>query len=405
MTHPVFLQAGRQGLLAAAAAAAQAVIHQERQTRQIAGILEQRKEWKEDRRRRQHHRHDSSGRRKHAVQKRSGQPSRESCRLRRLPEQRAQRVKAALQKRRWRICAAHRQPEHQKQQRRNAQPARQPSRQETVHAGLPRGVGAPLRRPHHARGNLLRAMYNALLRGLRRSRRFLRCSRLRPFKSAAAARSRAFKAIRHIADALQQRVKPFAAARRRPHDRDAQLPFQRMQIDLDLHFFCLVKQIHTDDQLRRQLHQLQNQMQIPFETGRVAHRDHTLRLPAADELRRHPLLLRAAGERVGTRQIDQHIPLRLVFKRSLRDGDRFPRPVSGVLLPSGQRVEDRALSNIRVSGQRKDARLRVIAPEGAGLPRRTSADRLRRQSHGASGLTVIFSASFRRMATEAPRIS
>ena len=404
MTHPVFLQAGRQGLLAAAAAAAQAVIHQERQTRQIAGILEQRKEWKEDRRRRQHHRHDSSGRRKHAVQKRSGQPSRESCRLRRLPEQRAQRVKAALQKRRWRICAAHRQPEHQKQQCRNAQPARQPSRQETVHAGLPRGVGASLRRLHHARGDLLRTMYNALLRGLRRSRRFLRSS-LRLFKSAAAARSRTFKAIRHIADALQQRVKPFAAARRRPHDRDAQLPFQRMQIDLDLHFFCLVKQIHTDDQLRRQLHQLQNQMQVPFETGRVAHRDHTLRLPAADELRRHPLLLRAAGERVGARQIDQHIPLRLVFKRSLRDGDRFPRPVSGVLLPSGQRVEDRALSNIRVSGQRKDARLRVIATKGSGLPRRTSADRLRRQSHGASGLTVIFSASFRRMATDAPRIS
>lgn len=404
MTHPVFLQAGRQGLLAAAAAAAQAVIHQERQTRQIAGILKQRKEWKEDRRRRQHHRHDPSGRRKHAVQKRRSQPSRESCRLRRLPEQRAQRVKAALQKRRWRICAAHRQPEHQKQQRRNAQPARQPSRQETVHAGLPRGVGASLRRLHHARGDLLRTMYNALLRGLRCSRRFLRSS-LRLFKNAAAARSRAFKAIRHIADALQQRVKPFAAARRRPHDRDAQLPFQRMQIDLDLHFFCLVKQIHTDDQLRRQLHQLQNQMQIPFETGRVAHRDHALRLPAADELRRHPLLLRAAGERVGTRQIDQHIPLRLVFKRSLRDGDRFPRPVSGVLLPSGQRVEDRALSDIRVSGQRKDARLRVIAPEDSDLPRRTSAGRLRRQSHGASGLTVIFSASFRRMATEAPRIS
>ena len=404
MTHPVFLQAGRQGLLAAAAAAAQAVIHQERQTRQIAGILEQRKERKEDRRWRQHHRHDSSGRRKHAVQKRSGQPSREPCRLRRLPEQRAQRVKAALQKRRRRICAAHRQPEHQKQQRRNAQPARQPPRQETVHAGLSRGVGASLRRLHHARGDLLRTMYNALLRGLRRSRRFLRSS-LRLFKSAAAARSRAFKAIRHIADALQQRVKPFAAARRRPHDRDAQLPFQRMQIDLDLHFFCLVKQIHADDQLRRQLHQLQNQMQIPFETGRVAHRDHALRLPAADELRRHPLLLRAAGERVGTRQIDQHIPLRLVFKRSLRNGDRFPRPVSGVLLPSGQRVEDRALSDIRVSGQRKDARLRVIAPEDTGLPRRTSAGRLRRQSHGASGMTVIFSASFRRMATDAPRIS
>ena len=76
--------------------------------------------------------------------------------------------------------------------------------------------------------------------------------------------------------------------------------------------------------------------------------ERTAEVIARQKFRCNLLLAGTALQRVGPRKIGQCIFCRLIDKCPLRQRNGLPRPVSGVLPLAGQRVEERALADVRL---------------------------------------------------------
>ena len=133
----------------------------------------------------------------------------------------------------------------------------------------------------------------------------------------------------------------------------------------------------------RDLHDLQGKIEIPLERRGVADNDHRVGAAEGDIFRRDLLFRRTGGERIRSRQINELNGRPVDAACSRRRRDRFPRPVSGMLVQAGQRVEKRAFPNVRVPHQRKTVSFRHYVFASCG--RRTSTEAL---SPARSAITV-----------------
>ena len=191
------------------------------------------------------------------------------------------------------------------------------------------------------------------------------------------------EAVQHVADRLPQAGDGVRVACARADDGDAKEGLQRVQIDADLLLLGLIHQIDADDHARPALHQLDGKRQAPRQAGRITDGDQTGIRMCAQIVRGDMLLLRAGREGVGPRQVGDGIARGGIGVFPLRDGDGLARPVAGVLVQARQGVEETALADVRVPGQR----------DGAGRGLRTAHE---------TASTSSRAASFRRRAKTAP---
>jgi len=111
-------------------------------------------------------------------------------------------------------------------------------------------------------------------------------------------------------------------------------------------------QVEADDRLLRNLEDLQDKVQVPFQARCIHHNHRHIRLAEEDKIPRH-FFIRAGGEeRVGAGKVDQFVSFPIERKRTFRPHHGFPGPVPRVLAQAGEAVKDRALPHIRISSQR-----------------------------------------------------
>src|SRR5262245_63023987 len=66
-------------------------------------------------------------------------------------------------------------------------------------------------------------------------------------------------------------------------------------------------------------------------------------------------VMRRREQRIRARQVDELVANLVELEPAFGAAHRLARPVAGVLFEAGQRVEQRRLARIRISGERDDA--------------------------------------------------
>ena len=135
------------------------------------------------------------------------------------------------------------------------------------------------------------------------------------------------------------------------HDGHAQLALEPGRVDRDPVPLRFVDQVEEDHHLPGDVQNLQGQVQVALEAGGVHDDDRYVGPPEQDEIARHLLVDAARLQRVGTRQVNDLHARSAVGEYALGARNRLAGPVAGVLPQSRQRVEDRALADVRVAGQ------------------------------------------------------
>ena len=151
---------------------------------------------------------------------------------------------------------------------------------------------------------------------------------------------------------VKQGGEPLPTARGGGHHRQAQPTRQQRKVGDDALFARLVHQINADHDARRDFGRLQNQVEVSLQTARVAHHDHGVGVGQAQEIPRHLFLRRMRQKGVGAGKVHKAVLPAMVCITALSQGDRFARPVAGVLVEPGQGVEDGGLSHVGIAGQR-----------------------------------------------------
>ena len=148
-----------------------------------------------------------------------------------------------------------------------------------------------------------------------------------------------------------------------------------------------IHQIDTYGGARQNFDCLQNKVQISFQTGGVADDDGGVRSAKTQKVAGGFLLGGVRKKRVRPRNIDKNVWL--VFKPagSLRGGNRFAGPVSGVLMQSRQRVDHGALSDVWITAYSDDAHGGIGAIDVQSRVKRGCSCGLYRQPHGLSPLS------------------
>ena len=154
-------------------------------------------------------------------------------------------------------------------------------------------------------------------------------------------------------DGRRQRPQPFAAPRRGGGDGDSQCAAQRMTIDSKPLLFGFINQIDAEHSPAARFQRLQTENQAALQTGRICDDDGGIRAAEADGVPCDFLFGGSRQQRISAGQIG-HPDGMTGFpadKPSAGIFNGFPRPVAGVLVHPGQRVEDRAFADVRVSGK------------------------------------------------------
>ena len=147
---------------------------------------------------------------------------------------------------------------------------------------------------------------------------------------------------------------PTMLPRRHRHHRHAQFARQMTLVNLDAMPLGFVDQVERDDHAVGDFQDLQRQVEVAFQAGRVDDDDRHVRLAEQDEVAGDFFVGAGRKQRIGARQIDQFVVLVAVVEAAFGAGDGLARPVAGMLAQPGQGVEDRALAGIRVARQRDD---------------------------------------------------
>ena len=205
------------------------------------------------------------------------------------------------------------------------------------------------------------------------------------------------------------------AARARTHARHAERIRQRGEIRPDAAALCLVHEVDADNGASGDLQNLQHEVQVALEAGRVADDDHGVRSAEAQKVARDLLFGGLGAERVRARNVHEHIRFSRKAAYALRAAHGFARPVPGVLAQPGERVEHGALAHVRVPGQRNDAsacngRARHGRRDARAAATRLPAGGGNGQSHGSASrspsgcASSTAAASALRSAMTVPRI-
>ena len=179
-------------------------------------------------------------------------------------------------------------------------------------------------------------------------------------------------------------------------------PAESLQIEGDVLFLSFIHQINTDDDIGGHLENLKDEIQVSLQCGRIADDDCHRRLVKADEFAGDRFFRTVGDQRIRSRQIDQRVVLIAITRHPFGQGDRFSRPVAGMLLHAGQFIEYRTFSDIGIAGQGyQNFRIRK-AEAAAGF----RAGRLYSESHiySSSCSTRMERESLSRMAMTVPRI-
>ena len=430
-----------------------------RDARQIAHVLKQREQREKYRHRRQHHRHHP---REHPVRSLGEQPAQPIGRTERR-EQRVQRRLPAREQPRKQLRRVIRaddcQVQHQREQRQHHRVAQQPPRDDAVNAPVAPGIarGAP-----HAGG-----AHALALRHYRRDKHILQPLAVYPLRRKAfplrrrkrrqgaaaqlAAEEGVDAAVQRIvvfqqtqaepARAYPPRAQPFrrrqqrrdcglnrrgvrygigfrrgrgqhfryrgkelfppgARPRRYAQRRHAQPRRQRRRVHLYPLPRRLIDKIDAHECAPAQLQRLQNKIHIPLKTARVADDDDRVRAAEADKIARSLFLRGARHQRIAAGEIDQQ----MLAASAARVYDGLARPVSRMLVQPGEAVENRALADVRIPGQRDNAPAR--AGTQFSLRRRTAPGGASGQAHVSPSSAVrrmMLRQSSRRSASTAPR--
>ena len=152
--------------------------------------------------------------------------------------------------------------------------------------------------------------------------------------------------------------------------RDAQPCGEGPKIDLNSFSFGFVEQIDADQNPAGNFHRLQNKIEIPFQAGGITHHHNRVGFSEADEVAGDLLLGRVGHQRVGPGNVHHHIGMAACGAETLCAGNRFSRPVSGMLVQPGQAVKDGAFPHVGISRESHDPVLRRLPSDfQAGIHR------------------------------------
>lgn len=120
-------------------------------------------------------------------------------------------------------------------------------------------------------------------------------------------------------------------------------------------FCCFIQQVHTYDDTACNLHSLEYEIQIPFQTRCIAHYDNRICVTKTDKVPGDFLLRRVCHERISARYI--HHFVRKFFGTAVPRcvHNRFSRPVSCMLVQVRQIIKNRTFPYIRVARNRNNA--------------------------------------------------
>ena len=144
------------------------------------------------------------------------------------------------------------------------------------------------------------------------------------------------------------------AARNCSHNGYAQRLRKRVQVHINPLFTCLIQKIHTNQNVGRDFQRLKDQIQIPLQTGSVADDQNAVGAAEAEKIPGNLLFGRMGHQRVGSGNIRQDQTFSMPEKKTLGAVNGFSGPVSCMLFPAGQIVEQSAFADIGISGYCND---------------------------------------------------
>ena len=217
----------------------------------------------------------------------------------------------------------------------------------------------------------------------------------------------------HVLHGLQEFLQALSPAGRRPHHRDPQPPGELRKLHLDPLPLGLIQEIDAHHCSAVELQRLEDQVEVAFQAGGVAHHHRRVRPAEAEKIPGRLFLCRAGLERVGPRKIYQKIAPSPMFAPPLGSRHRLSRPVPGMLPQMGQPIEERGFPHVWVPRQGHHPVLRALPAQDPGPLHRARSGGRCGQSHaptaspskGSSSLPKrqTSSASARRRAMTAPR--
>ena len=349
----------RKRLFSARSAAGEAPVEGKCRTREVAEVFKNGEQREENRHRRKHHGDHAEDRGDHAVAEKKRE------RLRKNRGQRGAEVAGkegqTRVERGGKISAAGEgQPEHGREQKEQAGNGGEPSAEDAV--DLPVAHGRVTAVFHGYAG--CRDFRRAFRRGSGEVGRF-------PWTM--------------IHDGGFQFVETGVLPCRREDDGASGHGFEFSAVDGDSFFLRFVGEIDTEDHVVREIADLHGENQAPLKTAGVADADDGIGVFADEKIPCGILFRRMAGERIDARQVGDGDGSAVRGKCTFGDADRFSGPVAGMLMQTGEGVEDGAFSDVRIPG------------EGGG-------DDFCVFVHPLTSPTATMDASARRRAMTAPRM-
>ena len=152
-----------------------------------------------------------------------------------------------------------------------------------------------------------------------------------------------------VRELVEQVMDVLALFRRDRHDRHAQPPLEFGHIDLDALRAHIVHKAERHDHGQAKRNELQRQIQVALDVGRIHDVENAVQLVGQHILARDDLLLRIGRERIDARQVDDVHAHAIVADVAGLAVDRYARPVADMLVGAGQAVEQRGLAAVRVA--------------------------------------------------------
>ena len=156
--------------------------------------------------------------------------------------------------------------------------------------------------------------------------------------------------FRRLVNARRDGVNAYSFACACADCRNAEQALERGDIGYNAVCFRFVEQVHTEQNMRRYLRNLNQQIEISLQAGGVADYDDRLGISEADEITRGGFLLGICRQGIAPGQVDKRTARIAAVACGKPDG--FARPVSRVLIQSRQIIENRAFAYIRIPCER-----------------------------------------------------
>ena len=143
----------------------------------------------------------------------------------------------------------------------------------------------------------------------------------------------------------------FPAPGRYADNRNLQFFLEPQKVYADMLFSGLVHEIYTQEHMGGDSTNLENQIEISFQTGGIADSHHHIRMALQDIITGDLLLTGAAGEGITARQIYKTVFPSPIDPVSCGAFHCFSAPIPCMLMHTGQRVEHSAFTYVGIADQ------------------------------------------------------